>query len=291
MNKKKKIILIVSLVAVVMLCISGIIIYYCFWGFPTRIEIKDNAINENSNQIILKNSRLVWDTGADGTIFFKDFNQRKIIIGLANVSDFHKKSTIRKRYFSITLIADSILFKNLVYNEISIDNISQGVQYLAINGILGMNVIANYNWLLDFWKNTISNFDKSYNYSDLDVLRLEYKSKLKPCTKIEIEGIKFDNIFIDSGLDTDLTLLSSDIEQINQYIAPDTIFNTSSSGLFSDSIIESKYQYSNIMIDNIKFDKLYITEGKKRLIGIGFFRKFDCVFWDSGNREVRFYRD
>ncbi len=287
MNKNRKIVLIVSFI---ILLIVGIIIY-CYWFFPTTIEIPNNQIDENSNQIILTNSKLLWDTGADGTIFFKDFNQRKIIIGLANVSDFHKKSTIRKRYFSITLIADSILFKNLVYNEISIDNISQGVQYLAINGILGMNVINKYNWIIDFDKNTLQNLSKTTTYNHTPQFTLRYSNAMKPKTAVSIADVKLKNILIDSGFNIDFTLLSSDIEQINQCIAPDTIFNTSSSGLFSDSIVESKYQYSNIMIDNIKFDKLYITEGNRRLIGTGFFRKFDRVFWDSKNREVRFYKD
>ena len=60
---------------------------------------------------------------------------------------------------------------------------------------------------------------------------------------------------------------------------------------FSNCIPSKQYVYTNIKINNTFFDTLTITEGEKRLIGIGFFRKFDKVFWDSGKKEVRFYKN
>ncbi len=291
MNKKKKIILIVSLVAVVMLCISGIIIYYCFWGFPTRIEIKDNAINENSNQIILKNSRLVWDTGASGSVLFEDFSQYKTLLGLSIISDYSYKFKIKKMFFTRNITVENIVIRDFIYTKIDTKKSESILLATDDSGILGMNVIGNYNWLLDFDKNTLQNFDKTYKYNGLPAFELKYTSKRYPFSTIQIEGIRIKKILIDSGFNTDIRLLKSDIDEINKNITPDTIIEGSSNSLFSDSIPHREYIYTNIKINDVVFDSISIIESNRPLIGIGFFRKFDRVFWDSKNREVRFYRD
>lgn len=279
-----------SIVAAIILCIAGAIIY-CYWFFPTKIELKNNAIDENHNHIILKNSKLCWDTGANATAFFKDFGQKKFLFMFATVFEYGHKIRFQKVKYSNHIEKDFIILKNIIYLDVDSQNTAQWIKNKEISGIVGMNIISKYNWIVDFDKNILQNLSKTTTYNHIPQFTLRYSNTMKPKTTVSIGGVKLNNILIDSGFNIDITLLSRDIEQINQRIAPDTIFNTSSSGLFSDSIVESKYQYSNIMIDNIKFDKLYITEGNRRLIGIGFFRKFDRVFWDSGNREVRFYRD
>ncbi len=233
----------------------------------------------------------MWDTGADATAFFKDFGQKKFPFMFSLVFEYGHKIRLQKVKYSNQIEIDSVILKNIIYLDVDSQNISQCIRDKEISGIVGMNVINKYNWIIDFDKNTLQNLPKTTTYNHTPQFTLRYSNTMIPKTTVSIADVKLKNILIDSGFNIDFTLLSSDIEQINQYIAPDTIFNTSSSGLFSDSIVESEYQYSNIMIDNIKFDKLYITEGNKRLIGTGFFRKFDRVFWDSKNREVRFYRD
>ncbi|KGN79359.1 hypothetical protein HW49_06305 [Porphyromonadaceae bacterium COT-184 OH4590] len=288
--KKKKLILIVSIVAAIILCIAGAIIY-CYWFFPTKIELKNNAIDENHNHIILKNSKLCWDTGANISVLFEDFNSKKICIGFAFVSDYNYKTKLTPLFLSKSISKNSVLVRDLIYTDVDSNNIAKGLQCLNISGILGMNIIGNYNWLLDFNTNTLYNILKIEDYNFKPQLSLTYSSKLYPYTFMNIGGLIFQKILIDSGSNSDIQLQQSDIERINKTIQPDTIMESSSSGLFSDSIPHREYVYTNIKINEVILDTLSIIESHRRLIGTGFFRKFDRVFWDSKDREVKFYRD
>ncbi|MDO4726949.1 MAG: hypothetical protein Q4A56_07005 [Porphyromonadaceae bacterium] len=279
-----------SIVAVVMLSISGLIIY-CYWFFSTRFELINNKFEIIDKRISISDNRFLWDTGASGTILFSNIKIDRIPIGLSFVWDTHYKLKICKLFFVKEYLDDSIRFENLIYTEVKENNVSIAEQKQNFGGILGMNVIKNYNWLLDFSKNTLNNFNISYKYDNLAIFKLEYKSKHKPCTSLDIEGIKLKNTLIDSGSDADIQLLPTDIEQINKIIPPDSIIEQFSSGLFSDSIPSKKYFYSRLKVNGLFIDTLTINESKKRKLGIGFFRKFDRVFWDSGSKEVRFYRD
>lgn len=57
MNKKKQIVLAVGVSSIIILLICSIFIY-CFYFFPTEIEIKDNTLSEQTNNIIFKNGHL-----------------------------------------------------------------------------------------------------------------------------------------------------------------------------------------------------------------------------------------
>ncbi len=287
MNKNRKIVLIVSFI---ILLIAGIIIY-CYWFFPTQVELKNNKFEIIDKRISISDNRFLWDTGASGTVLFSNIKTDMIPIGLSFVFDTHHRLKICKLFFVEEYCNNSIRFENLIYTEVKENNVSVAEQKQNFGGILGMNIIGNYNWLVDFKQNTLSNFDKTYRYNVLPELKLKYKSKLYPYTNMEIEGVKLKNTLIDSGSDADLNLLPSDIEQINKIIQPDSIIEQFSSGLFSDSIPSKKYFYSYLKVNGLSFDTLTINESNKRSLCIGFFRKFDRVFWDSGNREVRFYKD
>ena len=290
MSKKKKIVLAVSISSIVVLLVGGAIIYL-LWFFPTEIEVKDNHWEENESHIILKKSRLCWDTGASCTVLFNDFGQNKTIFAILPVFEYKNKMKFQKFLFSQDITADSVYLKNIIYTDIEKQNVSKWLQEANISGIIGMNVISNYNWLLDFDKKKLQNIPKTKSYKEEYDFKLAYLFRIFPYTNITIEGTKTKRILIDSGFDTDIELLASDIEKINKKIQPDTIINTSSSGLFSNGIPSKKYIYSHIKVNDLSFDTLSINESKRRLIGIGFFRKFDKVFWDSGKKEVRFYKN
>ena len=290
MNKKKQIVLAVGVSSIIILLICSIFIY-CFYFFPTEIEIKDNTLSEQTNNIIFKNGHLLWDTGANGSILLSNFRQKKVLISFSILYDSYRKIKIAGLYFSHNTIIDSIFIKNFIYTKLDRGGLPIEIQKLNYIGILGMNVISNYNWLLDFDKNTLQNIPKTKSYKEEYDFKLTYLFRIFPYTSITIERIKLKKILIDSGLNTDCVLLVDDIGKINEYISPDTVINQVSNGLFSNCIPSKQYVYTNIKINNTFFDTLTITEGEKRLIGIGFFRKFDKVFWDSGKKEVRFYKN
>ncbi|MDO4729479.1 MAG: hypothetical protein Q4B43_10820 [Bacteroidota bacterium] len=288
--KKKKLILIVSIVAVVILCISVIIIY-CYWFFPTRIEINDKQLDKTQKLIILKDSRFVWDTGASGSVIFNELGSSRLKIGIGTVTDFDSKTKLYPICFARNISFDSITLNNFIYNEIMIDDVVPGIQNLNSIGILGMNVIGNHNWLLDFTSDKIYNFDKNVEYNPSPQLRLTYRKRKTPTTDIKIGGLDMKKLLIDSGFYGDIKLYKSDIDEINKIIKPYTIIDEVSDGLFVGNIKSQNYIYTNVKVNNVVLDTLSIIVSKRRLLGAGFFRKFDRVFWDSGSKEVRFYRD
>jgi len=235
MSKKKKIVLAVSISSIVVLLVGGAIIYL-LWFFPTEIEVKDNHWEENESHIILKKSRLCWDTGASCTVLFNDFGQNKTIFAILPVFEYKNKMKFQKFLFSQDITADSVYLKNIIYTDIEKQNVSKWLQEANISGIIGMNVISNYNWLLDFDKNTLQNIPKTKSYKEEYDFKLTYLFRIFPYTSITIERIKLKKILIDSGLNTDCVLLVDDIDKINEYISPDTVINQVSNGLFSNCI-------------------------------------------------------
>ncbi len=292
MNKKKKIILAVIIV-VIIVAVGIMSLIYIINNLSANIYLRDNDIDEKENLIIFKNGGcLIWDTGASSSVIFNNFGNSRLKIGIGTVTDLNRKTKLYPICFARNISFDSVTLNNFIYNEIIMDNnVAQGIQDSDVIGILGMNVIENYNWLLDFTSNKIYNFDKNIPYTASPNFNLTYKERRTPSTNIKICSLYMKKLLIDSGFYGDIMLYDSDIELINRYIAPDTIINATSHSLYSDSIPVRRYVYYDVYINDLLFDKLTINEGKKRLIGIGFFRKFDRVFWDSKNREVRFYRD
>ncbi len=287
--KKKKRVLIVGILLFVLLCIIGIDTF-CYWLFPTKITLKDNSIKENKKHIILKNSNLLWDTGSNGTYIFMDFGQKNFPVAISIDFDYSYKIKFNIAKYSNCIEMDSAKLQNIIYKDIGVSDIPQWYKNEK-NGILGMNVINNYNWIVDFDKNTLQNLPKTTIYNHTPQFTLRYSNAMIPKTTVSIGGVKIKNVLIDSGFNSDIMLLTSDIEQIDRHINPDTIYDTFTSGMFSDRIPNKAYRYTNIEIAGMSFDTISIIDGPKRLIGTGFFRKFDRVFWDSGNREVRFYKD
>lgn len=287
-SKRTKIVL---LAIAVLLLVIGAVSFYMYRFSPTKIEIYSDKIDENSGHILLKSGRLVWDTGANTTALFKDCEKEKCQIAISPVFEYGGKIKLQKINYSKHIEMDSVVLRNIMYLDIDSQHIAQWLKNESIGGVLGMNVIKDYNWIVDFEKNTIQNFLKTATYSSTPKFTLNYSNTMTPKTIVFIEGVKMKNILIDSGFDTDIKLPKSEIEKINEIIKPDTVIYGSSNGLFSDSIPNIEYHYKNIKINDVVFDRISIIQSKRRLIGTGFFRKFDRVFWDSKNREVRLYKD
>lgn len=292
MKKKNKIILIVIIVLVVV-GTGSLVFIYIINNLPANIYLRDNSIDEEKAIIILKNgNRWCWDTGASGSAIFKDLEDKGLKLGYSWNTDSENTKRCDALFFVKTLSTDSILLKNFIYNYIEKSNISHNLQDLNIIGILGMNVIKNYNWLLDFHKNTLQNYDKDFQIDTLvPKFIITYSNEREPLTDIRLGRLRIKKMLLDSGFYGDMMLYGSDIEVMNQFVNPDTIINDISNSLYSDSIPVKRYIYYDVYVNNLLFDKLIINEGKRRLIGAGFFRKFDRVFWDSKDREVRFYKD
>jgi len=87
-------------------------------------------------------------------------------------------------------------------------------------------------------------------------------------------------------------LPKSDIEEINKKYKPVDTLEAHSYGTHSISpVIGNCYVYDTIMINNIYFKNVQIIEGNndRRLIGFGFFKRFDKVYLNTKEKEFCFY--
>ena len=291
MVKKKKIT--ICIFSIILLVAGSIAAIYFSIDAKTKIDYDSFLFDKNEKHLISSQDRILWDTGADITALFKDLSKNKKVIFLTPVFDYARKISFYKHYFTKQIKIDSVLIKNLIYIQLDSKEIANGIQELNINGILGMNVIRKANWLIDFQENKVDILPFDSVITDYNSkIKLSYKKKKYPFVTLEIQGIKTKKMLLDTGYNCDIKLFKSDIEEINKQITPDSVSNSFASVLFTDSIAEKKYFYSNITINSYTFDNLTITEScHRRLFGMEFLRKFDKVFWDSKNKEVKFYKN
>jgi hypothetical protein len=122
------------------------------------------------------------------------------------------------------------------------------------------------------------------------VMVLDFNSLQRPEISLIIDTIKIDNILFDTGSYSSLSLLAEDIQQINRVVTlqgKDSVF---SSGLYTDSICNNVFTYNYININGLSIDSLMIYQSSVRQIGMGFIKKFNQFFFDSKNKQIRFYK-
>lgn len=265
-------------------------------GCTTKIsdekKIKYNRNNLFTKYILIGNEHILWDTGAEGSVFFQDFASRKIKLGSKTLIDYNKQKSETPLFYSPSIVFDSMRINNIHYLLVPENEVAIGIKNYGIMGILGMNVIGKANWLIDFTDTTLYIL-KQKNMPEITIipnLLLPYQQIKVPIATLVIAETAISNVIIDSGSEADLIFLESDIEQINRYFPPIDITNYFSSSLYNDNIPEKKYKYQNITVNGYTFDELEIVQGKtNRLIGMGFFRKFNKVFLNTKEKEFCFY--
>ena len=275
--------------------ILGIIcsFYFCCSTTISEGEIRYNQNNLPTNYILIGKENILWDTGAQRSTFLQNFVVRKIFLYPVTMFDTHGHRSWEWFYYSPSMRFDLICINNIAYNLVNEDKVAAWLRNLNIMGILGMNVISRANWLIDFTDTTlhIMNRNDELPVTDIPKLSLTYKKDRTPETTLTIAGIAINDVLIDSGCNVDMTLFEKDIEQINRYILPIDTAATSSSGLYTEDIPGKMYIYHNITINGYAFDKMEIVESNtRRLIGMGFFQKFDKVFLNTKKKEFQFYR-
>ena len=276
--------------------ILGIICSFYFCCSTTISEGKKIRYNQNNlptNYILIGKENILWDTGTQICLFFQDFAPWKMFLNPIPTHGYGSW-TLEWLYYSPSIRFDSICINNIVYSLVNEDKLSTFVRNLNIMGIMGMNVIGRANWLIDFKDSSLHIMTKNDEYAvtDMPQLSLTYRRSRTPKTTLNIAGITINDILVDSGFDADIMLLEKEIEQINRYILPIDTTTRSSSGLYAENILEKKYIYHNITINGYTFDKLGIVQGgsSRRLIGMGFFQKFDKVFLNTKKKEFQFYK-
>ncbi|MDR1584043.1 MAG: hypothetical protein LBS55_12465 [Prevotellaceae bacterium] len=277
-----------------MFVLSGILILIFGFLFLVQPEITTGNFfyDKNSYDILVGKERILWDTGSEGTFFFQDFAFRKICCVMPSITyDYGGGWSITPFYFSRIVELVPFTIKNVFYSIEAKENISPFMKKFGFGGILGMNIISQANWVVDFSENSIKTLSKDDDlmFNCEPKLLLLYNKRSTPKTTFIVQEIKIKDILIDSGSDADIVLCESDIKKINQIIHPIDTNNYRTHGLYSSSTKGKQYVYKSIAINNHQFDTLKIRQGNTRLIGMGFFRKFDKVYLNTEEKIFRFY--
>ncbi|MDR1584042.1 MAG: hypothetical protein LBS55_12460 [Prevotellaceae bacterium] len=261
--------------------------------FQPEITCESTIYNDSgSPKIIIGEPPVLWDTGNGETILFRDFAEKKYRVGLSLVFDFHREWRILCRYFSRKIYLDPFTIKNALYTMEKKEKLSPFIKNSGEAGILGMDVIGKANWLIDFSEKSIQSIshNDTVSFRQQSKFSLSYRKTKRPKTTLTIQDCEIKDILIDSGSDADMIMLETDIQQIKHNLSPTDSVDRTSSGLFSGSIPEKQYIFRNIVINGYRFDNLSITQSKtNRLIGMGFFRKFDKVYLNTEEKIFRFY--
>jgi hypothetical protein len=250
---------------------------------------------KNSTIILIGKENIIWDTGAVETIFFQDFaaHQNKICcISPAIVFDSKRDWSVTSFYFSREVELSPFTIKNIFYLIETKESISPFMKKRGFGGVLGMDIISQANWVIDFSEGSIQipSEKDTILFNQKPGLMLSYKKTVRPKAPLTIQGVEIEDLLIDSGSESGLVLCESDIKKINQYIQPVDTSNYESSGLYSQNKhIEVQYTYKDMNINGYDFDMLNIVQGTRRKIGMGFFRKFDKVYLNTQEKTFRFY--
>jgi hypothetical protein len=247
---------------------------------------------KNSTKILIGKENIIWDTGATMTIFFQDIATHKNKICYIIIRDSERNWAAVPFYFSREVELASFTIKDVFYSIEAKENISPFMKKFGFGGILGMNIISQANWVIDFSEGSIQVVSPKDTtlFNQKPAFILSYKKTERPKATLTLQWVEIEDVLIDSGSDASIILCESDIEEINQYIQPIDTSNYQSAGLYSENKhIEYQHTYKDMNINGYKFDMLNIVQGPRRKIGMGFFRKFDKVYLNTEEKIFRFY--
>jgi len=294
-SKKHKIIIIAIISLTVILLLSTVL----FWRLnPSEISYGTLPFDKNKEKLYL-NDIILWDTGAGSSTMYKEcenkIQYKRIPFCYVLVSDFFYKKRFQKLYYSSEYnLADSLNIRNF-YFLIPPKQPMEDFKYYNKGeiGFIGMDIIGKANWIIDFDLERIDILpqNKTHETTVSPQLIFEYKHNKEPRTQLDFSVCQLENILIDAGANCEITLLKSDIEIINEKCRLVDTLKGHSYGLHStEPIIQNVYVYDSITINNIYFNNIQIIEGHRRIIGFGFFKRFDKVFLDTKEKRFCFYQ-
>ena len=230
----------------------------------------------------------VMDSGSSSSIFFKNKYQ-KFFIGFSKITDAHAKTRFIPIFFFPQIEIAELHFKitnivgNYIHEIFAIDS--------SIKGIFGRDIIRATNWHFNLANNVIETMDIDSNIViPKKSITFAYQNEKIPQTKVNVNGLIYE-MLIDIGCNVDLCFDSLQIAEIctkNKYRnkQKDTISST-----FSKDLMDG-YIFDSLTIEDISYSNIHINViQNKNIIGMKFFRRFDHLFWDSGNKKVYLWND
>ena len=152
---------------------------------------------------------------------------------------------------------------------------------------IGMDVISTANWHFNF-KNNIVNIIPTSETETIPTknIAFSYTKTKDPLTNLYIGNFCFHDVLLDMGMKSwDICLSDTDILQLLNTYNPKDSAEVTSNGL-NGSVQTMEYYFDSLNIEKEIYKNICIKKGKKNIIGIDFFRRFNHLFWDSKHKKV-----
>ena len=283
MKKSKKILFIVMTILIV-IAIAIICILLGYFSPMTVIpKGKQNFCYVNGH--IVLESNYIFDTGADISVLYEK-EGLSIPVAVTLMRDIHKNKRCRFLYF----VNKKSLFQNEINHFVCLMDSGFYRPDKSVKGIIGMNVIQRANWHFSFLDSTVEVFSRRASYTiPSKALCFKYNNRLIPCSSIDIESEHYKQILIDMGYSLEFLLDENNISQIQKccLVEPRQELIT---GLLGHQQVDV-FQYDTLSINGNHYSNVRIDGGKRNLIGLGFMRRFDHLFWDSRHKKVYLWNE
>lgn len=290
MTRKKKIMIIVfSLITICCLWY-----WWALWlidGSKTKVTYTEFKMSDN-NQFLMTDEGYIFDTGSNATLLYasKTVNACWLCfsfsidnkINISWVSYYYTKSCQVGKGFNV--------FGFVCQRP---DTTVHSKVFPDIKGIIGTNVLRKANWLysLKLHKAAAFPLDSIVSIPD-DAITFSYHEHWRlPLTDLAINGQILKNVLIDTGFDEDLLLKDGTDAPINlgEVIQQDSVERIA---INSKWMLQKKV-FKSVKVNSKSYQNLNVILGgnSRNLLGLGFMRRFDYIFWDSKHKKVYLWND
>ena len=276
MNFKNVVIFILSLITVWI-----VVVFFCYKGYLTNIEV--GQIQLDDRPYFTTQDSVVFDTGADFSFIPSNNIGSPIFLFLSSVTDGDGNNKILPICFTQNFeVNDKVKIKNFTYIS--------GFKNNKFKAIIGMNVLSKLNMLFHSTQNTldIKSFDFKPQIPSSATI-LQYKDRISPKVTLRLDNVVIDDILIDTGFDSDLSIDEHYIEKLKSNHSCDSMISTFLT-LFDTHTVKN-ITFSELHINERLYKNIQVLQQKKRLLGSKFLKRFDKVFWDSKNLTVYMWNE
>ena len=261
-----------------------IVVFCCYKGYFTNIEV--GQIQFGDCRDFTTQDGVIFDTGAQFSYISSNNNNIGCSFFLNPVlitdGDGNKKilPLCFTQYFEVN---DKVKIKKFSYFTDSSNN--------PFKAIIGMNVLSKLNMLFTPAQNTLD--FKSLDFKPQipsSATILQYKDIITPLVTLRLDNEVIDDILIDTGFDGDLKIEEHYIiEKLISNHSCDSVTGTIET-LFDTQTVK-KITFSELYINKRLYKNVYVIQGRGRLLGSKFLKRFDKVFWDSKNLTVYMWNE
>ena len=278
-----------SLVAV--LCLWTLWVCALIYGSRTKITHTEFKLSD-SEQFLMTDKGYVFDTGANVSLLVDTQN-----MGSSHwlcpifLIDSNLHYTLKSLYYGGRCqIGENLHILGFVFGTEK-ETVHSKV-FPFIKGIMSMNIIHKANWLYSLKLQKAETFplDSIVPVPD-DVVTLSYRRHLRPLADLDINGHLLKNVLIDTGFDEDLLLKDGTDATINlgEAIQQDSVERIA---INSKQMLLKKV-FKSVRINSQSYQNLKVIFGgnSRNLLGLGFMRRFDYLFWDSKHKKVYLWNE